>query len=117
MNNIMLTANEARAKAQNDSVIFNEIRDIEDAILTAVSAGNYSVDVTGTTMTDTTTTGTPAPIVAARLYFNTWQGTIDDRAKYVQMGKVIQYFTDLGYSIDRRTNALTGDTFKWVINW
>jgi hypothetical protein len=115
--NIMLTAKEARAKSQNDSIIFNEIRDIEDAILTAVNAGDYEANVTGTTMTATSTSGTPAPIVAARLYFNTWQGTIDDRAKFVQMGKVITYFTDLGYTIDRRTNSLTGDTFKWVVSW
>jgi hypothetical protein len=113
----MLTAKEARAKAQNDSVIFNEIRDIEDAILTAVSNGQYEANVINTTMTATSTTGVPAPIVSARLYFNTWQGTIDDRARYVQMGKVIQYFTDLGYSIDRRTNANTGDTFKWILSW
>lgn len=113
----MLTAAQARAKAQNDTVIFSEIRDIEDAILTAVSSGLYDAAVTGTTMTATSTTGSPAPIVAARLYFNTWQGTIDDRAKYVQMGQVIQYFTDLGYAIERRTNNLTGDTFKWVVSW
>lgn len=113
----MLTAAAARTKTQNDSVIFNEIRDIEDAILTAVTAGNYETAVTGTTMTATSTAGSPAPIVAARLYFKTWQGTIDDRSKFVQMGKVITYFTDLGYGIDRRTNSATGDTFKWVVTW
>lgn len=113
----MLTAAEARAKSQNDSVIFNEIRDIEDAILAAVAAGNYAATVTGTTMTATSTVGSPAPITTARLYFNTWQGTIDDRSKFVQMGKVITYFTDLGYAIDRRTNSATSDTFKWIVTW
>jgi hypothetical protein len=117
MKNPMLTATEARAKSQNDSVIFNEIRDIEDAILTAVGSGLYDANVIGTTMTATSTTGTPAPIVAARVYFNVWQGTADDRAKFIQMGQVISYFTDLGYSIERRTNATTGDTFKWVLSW
>lgn len=113
----MLTAAEARAKAQNDSVIFKEIRDIEDAILTAAAAGDYDVTVSGTTMTATSTVGTPTPISLARVYFNTWQGSVDDRAKFIQMGKVITYFTDLGYSIDRRTNPTTGDTFIWLVSW
>lgn len=101
----MLTASEARAKSQNDSVIFNEIRDIEDAVLTAVSAGSYEATVTGTTMT------------GSMAYYNVWQGTVDDRAKFIQMGQVITYFTDLGYSIDRRTNSATGNTFKWLVSW
>ncbi len=113
----MLTATEARAKAQNDSVIFNEIRDIEDAILSAASAGDYDTTVSGTTMTATATTGSPTPISIARVYFNVWQGSVDDRAKYVQMGKIITYFTDLGYSIERRTNSTTGDTFTWIVSW
>lgn len=109
----MLTAAQARAKAQNDVVIFNEIRDIEDAILTAVNSGLYEAEVVGTTMT---ATALPARTTAI-LYFNTWQGTIDDRAKFIQMGQIITYFTDLGYSIERRTNSVTSDTFKWIVSW
>ena len=115
MKNVMLTAAEARAKAQNDSVIFNEIRDIEDAILTAATAGDYDTTVKGTTMT--AEVGTPPVVQKARVYFNTWQGSVDDRAKFIQMGKVITYFTDLGYSIERRTNSVTGDTFIWIVSW
>lgn len=117
MKNVMLTATEARAKAQNDSVIFKEIRDIEDAILTAAAAGEYDATVSGTTMTATSTAGMPTPISVARVYFNVWQGSVDDRAKFIQMGKVITYFTDLGYSIERRTNSTTGDTFTWIVSW
>jgi hypothetical protein len=117
MKNVMLTAAEARAKAQNDSVIFNEIRDIEDAILSAASSGDYDATVSGTTMTATDSTGNPTPISIARAYFNVWQGSVDDRSKYIQMGKVITYFADLGYSIERRTNSTTGDTFTWIVSW
>lgn len=113
MKNIMLTATQARAKSQNDSLIFNEVRDIEDAILSAIDSGLYEANVTGTAMTATVS---PESLIAIQ-YFNTWQGTIDDRAKYLQMGQVITYFTDLGYSIERRTNSLTGNTFKWVLSW
>ena len=105
MKNVMLTATEARAKAQNDVTIFTEIRNIEDAVLSAISSGDYSVDVTDTVMTLSVT------------YCNVWQGVIDDRAKYIQMSQVVTYFTDLGYSIERRKNADTGNTFKWIISW
>ena len=105
MKNVMLTATEARAKAQNDVTIFTEIRNIEDAVLSAISNGNYSAEVTDTTMTLSVT------------YCNVWQGVTEDRAKFIQMSQVVTYFTDLGYSIERRTNSSTGNTFKWIISW
>jgi hypothetical protein len=113
MKNVMLTATEARAKTQNDLLIFNETRDIEIAILTAIDNRLYSADITGTRMTATTGDN----LVPARLYFQTWQGAIEDRAKAIQMNQIIKYFTDLGYSIERRTNPNTGDTFKWLVSW
>lgn len=109
---VMLNASQARSKAQNDLNIFKEVRDIEEAILTAIVAGSYNVDVVDTIMTSTTT-----GVVTARLYFTAWQGITPDRAKEIQMNSVITYFTDLGYTIERKTNALTGDTFKWTVLW
>jgi hypothetical protein len=108
----MLTANQAKAKASNDLLVFHEVRDIEEAILTAAAAGAYSVSLSSTSMTDT-----GDGIANARLYFAVWTGSLDDRAKYRQMSTVIQYFADLGYSIERRTNPLSGDTFSWHIYW
>jgi hypothetical protein len=108
----MLSAGQARSKAQNDLVIFKEVRNIEEAILTAIAAGSYSVDVTNTLMTSTTT-----GVETARLYFTAWQGITPDRSKEIQMNTVITYFTDFGYTIERKTNALTGDTFKWTVLW
>jgi hypothetical protein len=105
MKNVMLTASEARAKAQNDVVIFNEIRKIEDAILSAVASGRYMAEVADTTMTLSVT------------YYNVWQGATDDRAKFIQMSNIVNYFTDLGYGIERRTNPNTGNTFKWIASW
>ena len=102
---VMLTAAQARSKAQNDIVIFNEVRDIELAILNATAAGNYETTVSTTTMT----TGNE--------YFNVWQGSTTNRAKEKQMSTVMQYFTDLGYTIERKTNAATGNTLKWTIYW
>ena len=101
----MLTAAQARNKAQNDLVIFNEVRNIELAILTACAAGTYEVVLNNTTMT------------IASTYYNVWRGNASDRSKEKQMSAIIQYFTDLGYTIDRKTNVSTGNTFNWTIYW
>lgn len=108
----MLTAAQARAKSRNDIVIFNEIRDIEDAIINAANAGELEVVVSGTTMTSTAD-----GISTAREYFKAWQGSFPNRAKEQQMSTVIEYFINLGYQIDRRVNPTTGDTFRWLVYW
>jgi hypothetical protein len=105
MKNVMLTATEARSKAQNDLVIFNEVRNIELAILTASADGSYDVTLDDTTMTISAT------------YCNVWKGVVADRAKEIQMSAVIKYFTDLGYSIERKANSTTGTTFVWQVYW
>ena len=108
----MLTATESRSKSRNDRVIFNEIRDIESAILDEVEAGNYEVGVTGTTMTDA-----GAGISIARNYYATWTAVDQNRSRVVQMNSVIDYFQSIGYSIERRINGSTGDTFLWYVAW
>ncbi len=108
----MLTATESRAKSRNDRVIFDEIRDIESEILDAVQAGDYEVAVSGTTMTDT-----GAGIAVARNYYATWTAVDQNRTRVVQMNSVVDYFTSIGYSIERRLNTATGDTFYWYVAW
>ena len=112
MKTVMLTAAQARSKARNDIVIFNEIRDLEEAVISSADQGLLEVVVGTTTMTNSTD-----GIFNARLYSKTWQGIIDDRAREQQMAAVIEYFSNLGYQIDRRMNPVTGDTFKWHIFW
>jgi hypothetical protein len=102
---IMLTATQARSKAQNDLVIFNEVRAIELAILTASAAGSYDITLATTTMSTSV------------LYANVWKGVISDRAKEIQMSSIIKYFTDLGYNVERRSNPVTGTTFDWQVYW
>ena len=50
-------------------------------------------------------------------YFNCWQGTVSDRVKTDQMNQVIQYFQNLGYTIERLKNTNTNKTLKWVISY
>lgn len=108
----MLTASESRSKSRNDRVIFDEIRDIESAILDALDLGDYEATLDDTTMTDTGT-----GIAVARQYYGTWTAVDQDRKRTVQMNSVVDYFTALGYSIERRLNSTTGDTFIWYVAW
>lgn len=134
---VMITAAQARAKARNDWIIYNEIRAIERAILLATGA---SESYMGVVLTNTIMTGElqdsitsedddiliaesdialedENPQIVARLYNLVWQGSRTDRAKDLQMSEIVKYFTDLGYSITRKINRSTGDTFKWIVYW
>lgn len=115
MSRVMLTAAEARAKSLQDIVVLREIRDLEEEILLATADGEVevTVSVTSTMAKGSSDTG----YAMATEYFDTWTGARDDRQKYLQMEKVTNYFSDLGYTIDRRINATTNTTFKWVIAW
>jgi hypothetical protein len=112
MAGIMLTASQARAKSKNDLAIFNEIREIETAILVASSDGELEVVVSGTAMT-----ATGSGMSLAREYFKAWQGSVPNRAKEQQMAEVVSYFYNLGYQIERKVNPQTGDTFRWSVYW
>jgi|TARA_B110000908_G_C10247835_1_gene449885 hypothetical protein len=50
-------------------------------------------------------------------YFNVWQGTAIDRGLQNQMESVIKHFQNLGYKLERITNASTSNTLKWYIYW
>ena len=50
-------------------------------------------------------------------YHSVWQGNSTDKPKTDQMNQVIQYFQNLGYTIDRLINTTTNKTFKWVISY
>jgi len=61
----------------------------------------------------TSTVTSPASVS----YFNVWQGTETNRAKYADMASVINHFSNLGYKIERITNTVTSKTFSWYIYW
>ena len=44
-----------------------------------------------------------------------FQGTITDAVKTEQMNEVINHFTNLGYTIARKSTS--GTYFFWQINW
>lgn len=116
MSRVMLTAGEARAKSLQDLVILREIRDIEEAILTAAAAGNLEVDIADTTTMAKSDAADPGYTLATE-YFDVWQGTENDRQKSSQMNKVIAYFSGLGYAIERKTNTDNDNTIVWSVAW
>jgi hypothetical protein len=193
------TGLEARMGARKNLIIFNEIRDLEFAILTAVDAGQLSVIVENTFMTNTQqflpsqiqsvnlttneittvashglttgvpvrfqSTGTlPSPIsqnlfyyarvvsptefsiclteadavagtnivdinttgtgtasvrqqTQSELYYLSWKNLVPNRILDDQMNQVIQNFKNLQYSIVRKTNPQTQNTFFWELQW
>lgn len=115
MSRIMLTASEARTKALQDIFVLREIRDLEEEVLLASADGAVQV-IVATTSTMAKNAADVGYATAAE-YFDAWTGARDDRQKTLQMNKVVQYFSDLGYTIDRQTNSTTQTTFQWVIAW
>jgi len=105
----MLTAGEARNKARQDRIIFDEIRSIESIILDAIDAGSFEVVVDGGTFMTDIETGVP--------YYGTWASVDADRGRANQMDSVIAYFKDIGYAIERRLNPVTGETITWYVVW
>lgn len=115
MSRVMLTAAEARLKSLQDIYVLREIRDLEEAVIIATAEG--AVEVTVQTTSTMAKNPTDQGHALANEYYTAWIGSRDDRQKALQMAKVIQYFSDLGYTIERQTNPTGGTTFQWVIAW
>jgi len=110
---IGLNAAQARAKSSQDMIVFEEQTAIMRQIITDSGLGKFeSYVIDNTTMTDSTPTTS-----TSESYFNSWQGSIVDRALVNQMNAVERYFSGLGYKIERITNTTTQTTFKWHIFW
>jgi hypothetical protein len=112
----MLTADEARIKSLESLVVMNEVRDIEQGIIVATETGDMQTILAETT-TMAKATQADSGYATAADYYNAWQGTTDDRQKVLQMNAVIQYFSDLGYTIERQLNPTSQATFQWIISW
>jgi len=110
---IFPTASDARTLAENNLVIFDEVRTIERAIIVAASGGFLETVVDDDT---TMTNSTPAD-ATSQAYFNVWQKTSTNRALLNQMNSVIAYFEGKGYSIVREINGNDASVFQWKVEW
>lgn len=117
------SARDGRVASRNNLIIFREIRDVEEAILIAQLAGAFDVTISSTLMTYEPLVGptayTPALGVTypAIEYWRAWQGFNDARVLIERMNTVIKYFVDLDYSIVRKTNQVSLDSFDLIIKW
>lgn len=78
----------------------------------AVGAGTANTELGFTNNTNTT-----ADVPVSVNYWGVWQGLDTDRSRADQMNQVVDYFTTLGYNIERQTNTSTNKTFSWVISY
>jgi hypothetical protein len=106
MANIFVNATQARKDTRNNSAIHGEVRAIEAAVLANISSGVLYANISsGTTMT------------SSNAYYKAYYGVTSDPSLVDQVDYVTQYFTNLGYSVKVRENALTQDTITWNISW
>ena len=74
---------------------------------------------TGTILGDLgLTAATTTATAVSKIYYNVWQNTATNTTYKQQMSEVIQYFTNIGYTVIRQKNAdTTNTTFKWYVTW
>jgi len=114
----MLSAIDVRTQTINSVTTETEIFLINLNILTSTAAGNSTVLVTRTSnsaVNGSYVTGTPMTTATGNVYYSVWQGNTASTNKTAQMNKVIDYYTRLGYTINRRSDD--GISLYWLISW
>ena len=106
MASIFVNAATARTDTRNTSIIHDEVRSIESAVLANISLGVLYANVSsGTAMT------------SSNAYYLVNAGVVSDPTKKDQLDYVKSYFTDLGYGVSITQNTSTLDTIVWNVSW
>ena len=110
------TATLARDRGQNNSLIAQEISILELRVLAAIAANaltTTSTDTTTVTIAGTTITGSPMTKndATGEAFYSVWKGTTTSTIKTEQMSEVMTHFTSKKYTIVRKKNTTTNDTF------
>jgi len=116
------TATLARERGQNNSLIAQEISILELRVLAAIAANaltTTSTDTTTVTIAGTTITGSPITKndATGESFYSVWKGTTTSTLQTEQMSEVMTHFTSKKYTIVRKKNTTTNDTFYWEISW
>lgn len=110
------TAKEAAATSNNRAEINLEIHRIEDAVMTAATAGNREATIGPAS--------TP-PIVAgfsvSATHYNAFADPLNNqtdahKVARNQMEEVMGHFRKLNYTI-RRTQHQSTESFNWIVKW
>jgi hypothetical protein len=110
----MLTSTELKTGTLTNTTVETEIALLNLNILSSVETN--TVNVTGETETDVngiTVTGTPMTV--SNVYYPVWQGTVTNTFIQSEMQKVIDYFSKLGYTINRKSDDM--EHLFWTISW
>lgn len=110
-------ASEARSASRDTTLIFNEIRTIEEAILQAITNDEFSIEVSSTIMT----ARSDSNIEQAKMYYSVWQDTLNQYDQSLgnpvlkdQMNQVQLYFKDKQYTIYRKTNGVSTTQYTFT---
>lgn len=116
----MLSATNITTNQISNTLVETEIYLINMNILNWVSQQPYSgpnvVAVyanTSTMVNNVAVTGTPITLDSS--YYGVWQGSLGNNYKANEMQAVIDYYTKLGYTINRQ--SLDGVKLYWLIGW
>lgn len=112
----MLTATNARTNTITNLDIETEIALLNLNILEAVNRGDIYTTVaknTNTSIMGTTVTGTP--LTLNPISYLVWQNLVTDNLLTLKMGQVIDYYSQLGYTVSRKTTD--GTNITWQISW
>ena len=112
----MLTSANLITETQNNYIVETEIYLLYVGILMARS--NFLSKVVFNQDTETPVHGTTvvgSPMTSEFTYYSVWQGNIIDTRKSVEMQKVIDNFTQLGYTINRKSDDM--EHLFWQITW
>ena len=110
----MLSSIELRTGTITNTTVETEIALLNLNILSATETttvtvrGNTSTEVNGVTVTGT-------PMTVSNVYYPVWQNTVSNNFISGEMQKVIDYFTKLGYTINRKSDDM--EHLFWTISW
>ncbi len=116
------TASYARDRGQDNQLIAQEILILELRVLAAIASNALSTtasDTTTVTINSTVITGSPMTNddATGEAFYSVWKGNTESTIKTEQMSEVMKHFTDKKYTIVRKKNTTTNDTFYWDISW
>lgn len=112
----MLSAPNARTNSITSRDVETEIALINLQLLDAVTMGQVALTVSNNSNTHimgSTITGTPLTLNSNS--YLVWQGLRVNDVITLQMAQVIDYYSKLGYGINRR--SLDGTYLSWQISW
>ena len=116
------TASHARDRGQDNQLIAQEILILELRVLAAVASNALSTtatDTTTVTINGTVVTGSPMTNddATGEAFYSVWKGNTESTLRSEQMSEVMSHFTNKKYTIVRKKNTTTNDTFYWEVSW